>query len=133
MLLRPQTDPHRTGSVAQAFGVIDTNSDGFITREDLREIMTSLCEHPIPQHRPFALHCVGLLFWSRVLSHNTYSHTDGRPTQLRTTDRAAPKEPTEAEISELMEAAPEGMDKINWIMFLTMFAEKMDGEPLPCL
>jgi hypothetical protein len=66
-------------------------------------------------------------------THNTYSHTDGRPAQLRTTDRAAPKEPTEAEISELMEAAPEGMDKINWIMFLTMFAEKMDGEPLPCL
>lgn len=40
----------------------------------------------------------------------------------------APKEPTEAEIDEMMAAAPEGMDKINWIMFLTMFAEKMDGE-----
>ena len=28
---------------AQAFNVIDTNNDGFITREDLREILGSLC------------------------------------------------------------------------------------------
>ena len=27
----------------QAFNVIDTNNDGFITREDLREILGSLC------------------------------------------------------------------------------------------
>lgn len=45
-------------------------------------------------------------------------------------DHSAPKEPTEAEIDEMMAAAPEGMDKINWIMFLTMFAEKMDGETI---
>lgn len=41
---------------------------------------------------------------------------------------AAPKEPTEAEISEMMAAAPDGIEKINWIMFLTMFAEKMEGK-----
>lgn len=34
---------HRVCLCVQAFKVIDTNSDGFITREDLQEIMTSLC------------------------------------------------------------------------------------------
>lgn len=28
----------------------------------------------------------------------------------------------------MMAAAPDGIEKINWIMFLTMFAEKMEGK-----
>eukprot|EP00035_Acanthoeca_spectabilis_P020372 m.432560 g.432560 ORF g.432560 m.432560 type:complete len:178 (+) comp17453_c0_seq1:172-705(+) len=74
-------DQDQIAEFQEAFHVIDTNSDGFITRDDLQEIMTSL----------------------------------------------SPKEPTEAEISEMMAAAPDGIEKINWIMFLTMFAEKMEG------
>jgi hypothetical protein len=101
---------HRVCLCVQAFKVIDTNSDGFITREDLQEIMTSLCTLARmrglpPSHTGMhtCVHC--------VVSSNF----------------AAPKEPTEAEISEMMDAAPDGIEKINWIMFLTMFAEKMEG------
>jgi len=74
-------DQDQIAEFQEAFKVIDTNNDGFITRDDLKEILASL----------------------------------------------SPREPTEAEVDEMMAAAPEGIEKINWIMFLTMFAEKMDG------
>ena len=43
---------------------------------------------------------------------------------------AAPVEPTVAEIDAFMADIPassDGSQKINWIMFLTMFADKMEG------
>lgn len=74
-------DQDQIAEFKEAFEVIDTNSDGFITKEDLKVILASL----------------------------------------------SPKEPTDAEVDEMIAAAPDGIEKINWIMFLTMFAEKMDG------
>merc|ERR1712188_55512 len=65
----------------EAFNVIDTNNDGFITREDLREILTSL----------------------------------------------SASEPSESQIDAMLSDCPDPEHKLNWIMFLTLFAEKMDG------
>ena len=40
-----QCPPHDALSrLAQAFEVIDTNNDGFITKEDLKVILASLCK-----------------------------------------------------------------------------------------
>lgn len=39
----------------------------------------------------------------------------------------APTEPSDAEVDAMLAEAPEGIQKINWIMFLTMFADKMEG------
>ncbi len=64
----------------QAFKVI-TNNEGFITRDNLRDILGSL----------------------------------------------STSEPSDDYISEMMSDAPDSSEKINWIMFLTLFAEKMEG------
>eukprot|EP00039_Didymoeca_costata_P018380 m.333215 g.333215 ORF g.333215 m.333215 type:complete len:174 (-) comp17099_c0_seq1:756-1277(-) len=74
-------DQTQIAEFQEAFNVIDTNNDGFISRDDLKEILSSL----------------------------------------------SPTEPSDAEVDAMLAEAPEGIQKINWIMFLTMFADKMEG------
>lgn len=105
----------------QAFEVIDTNNDGFITREDLKEILASLCIVAV-----VILHIV-FVTSSRVEGFLNRQASIWCDYDFASSWFTAPKEPTEAEIDDMMAAAPDGVQKINWIMFLTMFAEKMDG------
>ena len=69
---------------------------------------------------------------------NTHTHTHTWSPHLlfavvgasRFAARPAPTEPSEGEIDAMLVDIPvasDGTQKINWIMFLTMFADKMEG------
>ena len=68
-----------------------------------------------------------------VRAYTSYLRTSNAQRIQPASSSLAPTEPPESEIDAMMVDIPtasDGTQKINWIMFLTMFADKMEGAPL---